>query len=290
MNAPKILIVGGSGKVGSAVVQALRQRDAHVRVLSRQPNPVAGGGGVEFVSADLLDPVSVRKALEGVDKVFLLNAVAPDELTQGLIVYGLARKLRLQHLVYLSVFRAEHFKDVPHFASKVAIADALHTFDLPFTLLRPNYFYQNDETFRPLLTGPGLYPPPLGPTGVSAVDVRDIAEAAASALLGGEEHQGKTYNLVGPAALSGPRAAAVWSEVLSREVRYPGENLDGFEEQMRQWSPAWLAYDIRTMFQAYLERGFVAGEGDVGTLTQLLGHAPRRYEDYARETGLAWQK
>ena len=289
MNISKLLIVGGSGKVGSEVVKALRQRGAHVRILSRKPNTAAPNEGVEFVTADLLDPVSVQKALDGVDRLFLLNAVVPDELTQGLIVYGLARKLQLKQIVYLSVFRADHFKDVPHFASKVAIEDALHTFDLPFTILRPNYFYQNDETFRPLLTGPGIYPPPLGPMGISAVDVRDIAEAAALALTT-DGHQGKTYNLIGPEVLSGPRAAAIWSEVLGRQVRYPGENLDSFEEQMRQRAPAWLAFDIRTMFQAYLERGFVAGEGDVETLTQLLGHAPRRYKDYARETGLAWQQ
>jgi hypothetical protein len=44
------------------------------------------------------------------------------------------------------------------------------------------------------------------------------------------------------------------------------------------------------MFQAYLERGFVAETGDVETLTQLLGHPPRRYEDFAAEAALDWQE
>jgi hypothetical protein len=43
------------------------------------------------------------------------------------------------------------------------------------------------------------------------------------------------------------------------------------------------------MFQGYLERGFVAKDGDIETLTKLLGHAPRRYEDFAKETVEAWQ-
>ncbi len=42
------------------------------------------------------------------------------------------------------------------------------------------------------------------------------------------------------------------------------------------------------MFQGYLERGFAAEAGDVETLTRLLGHAPRRYEDFARETAGLW--
>ena len=93
---------------------------------------------VEVVEGDLLDPVSVDKALDAVDKVYLLNAVVPDELTQGLIAYDLARKRKVQHVVYHSVFRADHFKDVPHFASKLAIESALREFDLPFTIIRPN--------------------------------------------------------------------------------------------------------------------------------------------------------
>jgi uncharacterized protein YbjT (DUF2867 family) len=78
-----------------------------------------------------------------VDKLYLLNAVLPDELTQGLIAYDLARKMKLKHVVYHSVFRVDHFKDVPHFAAKLAIENALE-FDVPFTIIRPNYFSQND--------------------------------------------------------------------------------------------------------------------------------------------------
>ena len=89
--------------------------------------------GVEVAIGDLLDPVSVQKALQGVDKLYLLNAVVPDELTQGLIAYDLAKRLKLKHIVYHSVFRVDHFKDVPHFASKLAIENALREFDVPFT-------------------------------------------------------------------------------------------------------------------------------------------------------------
>ena len=105
-----------------------------------------------------------------------------------------------------------------------------------------------------------------------------------------EGHQGKTYNLVGPDDLSGPGAASIWSGLLHREIRYGGEALDSWEEQMRQHAPSWIAFDMRMMFQGYLERGFAAGEADIKVLTQLLGHPPRSYEAFARETAFAWQK
>ncbi len=282
-----ILVTGSTGKVGSEVLKELGKRNVTVRALVRKPDAKLPEG-VEAVVGDLLDPVSVETALDGADKLYLLNGVAPDELTQGLIAYGLAKKLKLKHIVYHSVFRAEHFLDVPHFASKVAIESALKRFDIPFTIIRPNYFYQNDTSLKGVLMGPGIYPIPLGTPGISAVDIRDIAEAAALALTT-EGHEGKTYNLNGPEVLSAAAAASIWSALLGKKIQYTGEDMDAFEEQMRQKAPSWSAFDIRMMFQGYLERGFVAGDGDLETLTALLGHSPRRYEDFAKETVLEWQ-
>ena len=284
----KILVTGGTGRVGSEVVKELQKRKADIRLLVRK-NDAPTPTGVEAVMGDLIDPVSVEKAMAGVDKLYLLNAVLPDELTQGLIAYDLAKKLKLSHVVYHSVFRVERFKDVPHFASKLAIESALREFDVPFTIIRPNYFMQNDVTLKDALTKAGIYPMPLGQAGISAVDVRDIAEAAAIALTS-DGHFGKTYNLNGPEVVSGPKAAAIWSKVLGKEIRYSGDDMDAFEEQMRKRAPSWSAFDIRMMFQGYLERGFVAEDGDLETLTKLLGHAPRRYEDFARETFSKWQE
>jgi uncharacterized protein YbjT (DUF2867 family) len=286
----KILVTGGTGNTGGAVVKELLKRGARVRVLARkQPDKSKLPAGVEIAIGDLLDPVSVQKALDGADKLYLLNAVVPDELTQGLIAYGLAKRLKLKHIVYHSVFRVEHFKDVPHFASKLAIENAVREFDVPFTVIRPNYFFQNDATLRDPLTKAGIYPMPLGRVGISAVDVRDIAEATAITLTS-EEHYGKTYNLNGPEVLSGPKAASIWSALLGKEIRYSGDDMDAFEEEMRKRAPSWSAFDIRMMFQGYLERGFVAETGDIETLTDLLGHPPRGYEDFARETALSWEK
>jgi uncharacterized protein YbjT (DUF2867 family) len=193
----KILVIGGTGNVGAEVVKELQQRKADIRLLARKegtPTPQ----GVEVVIGDLLDPVSVEKAMHGLDK--FLNAVSPDELTPGLIPYNLAKKLRLRHIVYSSVFRVEHFKDVPHFASKLAIESVLREFEVRFTIVLPNYFIQNDDTLKDALIEADIYPAPLGNVGISVVDMRDIAEATAIVLTS-EEHNGKTYYRDGPEAV-----------------------------------------------------------------------------------------
>jgi uncharacterized protein YbjT (DUF2867 family) len=193
----KILVIKGPGKVGAEVVKELQKRKADIRPLARKegtPTPQ----GVEVVIGDLLDPVSVEKAMHGLDK--FLNAVSPDELTPGLIPYNLAKKLRLRHIVYSSVFRVEHFKDVPHFASKLAIESVLREFEVRFTIVLPNYFIQNDDTLKDALIEADIYPAPLGNVGISVVDMRDIAEATAIVLTS-EEHNGKTYYRDGPEAV-----------------------------------------------------------------------------------------
>ena len=121
MKYPTILVTGRTGKVGSEVVKELCKRNADVRVLVRKKDastPVAEG--IEAIVGDLLDPVSVEKAMAGLGKLYLLNAVVSNELTQGLIAYNLAKKHKLKQIVYHSVFNVDAFKDVPHFASKFA--------------------------------------------------------------------------------------------------------------------------------------------------------------------------
>lgn len=75
----KILVAGGTGNVGGAVVKELLKRRAQVRVLARkQPEPGRLPAGVEVALGDLLDPMSLEAAMDGVDRMFLVNAVAAD--------------------------------------------------------------------------------------------------------------------------------------------------------------------------------------------------------------------
>lgn len=284
----KILVTGGTGNVGGKVVSELLQRGANVRVLARKQPEEKVQAGVEVVIGDLLDPVAVEQAMRGADKLFLLNAVVADELTQALIAYGIAKRLALKHVTYLSVFKVEQFRDVPHFASKLAVEGALREFGVPFTILRPGYYIQNDLGLKDALTKAGVYPMPLGVAGIAAADIRDIAEAAAISLTE-EGHDGQTYDIVSPALISGPGNAALWSKLLGREIQYTGHDFDQWEQGMRARMPGWSAYDLRMMFQGYFDRGFASTETEAARLTKLLGHTPRSYEAFASETAGSWK-
>jgi uncharacterized protein YbjT (DUF2867 family) len=286
----KVLVVGATGTVGSEVVKALLQRGAEARAFTRtQPKPGTFPGAVEIALGDLGDPVSVAEAIKGVDELFLLIGSVADELTQALTAYGLAKRAGLKHVTYLSVFKADQFLEVPHFAAKFAVEEAIRTGGVPYTILRPAYFVQNERRLKPVLTGHGVYPIPAGNQGLAAVDVRDIAEVAALSLTT-EGHNGKTYDLVSSEMLTGPGAAATWSKLLGKKIVYAGHgDFDGFEAQLRNTGmPSWVAYDLRVMFQGYVERGLSNTEDQAARFAALLGHPPRTYSNFAAELANEW--
>jgi uncharacterized protein YbjT (DUF2867 family) len=288
----KVLVIGSTGRVGTEVVKALLLRGAGVRAFTRrQPKPGAFPDAVEIALGDLNDPVSVAEAMKGVDKLFLLigREGVPVELTQAITAYGLAKKAGLKHVTFVSVFKADQFLEVPHFANKNAIEEAIRAGGIPYTILRPAYFAQNESSFKSELIGPGVYPIPAGNQGLAVVDLRDLVEAAAISLTE-EGHSGKTYDLVSSEMLRGPHAAATWSRLLGKQIAYAGHaDFDGFEAQLREkGSPSWLAYDLRVMFQSFVERGFSNTEDQTARFAALLGHQPRTYSSFAEELAREW--
>lgn len=289
-----ILVTGSTGTIGRQVISQLQGKGVEVRALTRSPADARFPAGVAVQQGDLADIDSLRAAMVGVTTLFLLVPNVPDELTQAMLALTVAREAGVRGIVYLSVFKGEDYADVPHFAGKHTVERMIAAQSLPATILRPAYFIQNDLRMKESLVAMGVYGMPLGAKGVSMVDVRDIAEAAAVELLRREASPrplpAETYTLAGPDALTGEDLAAIWSNVLGRAVRYGGDDLAALEQRLRGISPAWLALDLRLMIGRYQSEGAVAAGEDVQRLTALLGHAPRRYQDFARDAAAQWRQ
>ncbi|TAX33543.1 SDR family oxidoreductase [Rhizobium leguminosarum] len=283
-----ILVTGATGNVGRQVVEHLVKRGADVRALVRDPSKAEFPAGVSVAQGDFLDVDSLRNAMSGVSTLFLLNAVVPAEFTQALIALNVARSAGIERIVYLSVIHADLYVNVPHFAGKFGVERMIEQMGFKATILRPAYFIQNDLTVKDVITGYGAYPMPIGPKGLAMIDVRDIAEIAALELLRREQAAEPLaldrINLVGPQTLAGTDIAAIWSDVLARPIHYGGDNTEGFEQNLKQFMPAWMAYDMRLMGERFLTDGMLPEAGDVERLTKLLGRPLRSYSAFAAET------
>lgn len=155
------------------------------------------------------------------------------------------------------------------------------------TILRPAYFMDNDTTIKDVISGYGIYPMPIGNKGLAMIDARDVGEIAAMELIRREQSSTplplNRINLVDPDTLTGADAAATWTEVLGRPIAYPGDDTAGFEQNLRQFMPSWMALDMRLMAERFLTDGMVPDAGDVDRLTTLLGRPLRSYRDYAAQ-------
>jgi len=186
------------------------------------------------------------------------------------------------------VHDVDHAPHLPHFGGKIGIEAAVMKCGLEWTIVRPNNFYQNDIWFKEALLNYGVYPQPIGNTGISRVDVRDIGEVAVLALTA-SGHSGKIYNLVGPEVVTGESTAEEWGHALGKPVQYAGDNLDAWEEQQRAYLPPSMLYDFKHMYAFFQKEGLKATPADIATQTKLLGHAPRSFAAYTKEMAAAWK-
>lgn len=282
-----ILVTGATGTVGRHVVEHLGRRGADVRALVRNPARADFPAGVDVAQGDLLDVDSLRAAFSGVSTLFLLNGVVPDEFTQALVALAAAREAGVERIVYLSVIHSDRYVNVPHFAGKFGVERMIERMGMHATILRPAYFMDNELTIKDAIAEYGIYPMPIGSTGIAMIDARDIGEIAAIELIRREEAAAplphSRINLVGPDTLTGPGAAAIWAQVLGREIAYPGEDLAGFEQTLRQVMPSWMALDMRLMAERFLTEGMVPEAGDVARLETMLGRPLRSYRDYVAQ-------
>jgi uncharacterized protein YbjT (DUF2867 family) len=283
-----ILVTGGTGTVGSQVVRELLARGQQVQVLTRDPGKAKLPTGVTAVQGDLGQVESVRRVFKGVDGVFLINTVSPTEIYEGLMAMCAMRLENVKRVVYVSVQDADKAAWLPHFGGKVGVEEAVRRSGIPFTILRPNNFYQNDYYYKDVLLQYGVYPQPIGSAGLSRVDVRDIAEAAAVALTS-SGHEGESYDLVGPEVHTGESTAAVWARALGKPIAYGGDDLEAWEKQSLQYMPDWAAFDFKNMYAFFQEHGLKATPEAIERQTRLLGHAPRSFGAFVGETASAWR-
>ena len=288
-----ILVTGSTGSIGSQVLAHLAGQGAEIHALVRAPDKAHLPAGVTAVQGDMTDIDSMRAALSKASTLFLLNAVVPDEVTQALITLNLAREAGIQRIVYFSVIHSDLYTNVPHFAGKFTVERMIEQLDLPATILRPAYFIQNDLRLKDAILGAGIYPMPIGNIGLSMVDTTDIGATAAHYLLKHENAPTplprETLNVVGPNQLTGTDIATIWSEVLNRPIKYAGDDVVGFERQMRAYAPGWMAYDMRLMLSRFQTDGMIAERNDVPRLEGVLGRKLHSYREFAVEAAKSWK-
>jgi uncharacterized protein YbjT (DUF2867 family) len=277
-----ILITGASGTVGRAVLDEVRKAGKPFKAMYRNAEDARRAPpGVATVLADFAEAKSLKQALQGVDTVFLVCSPIPQLLELEGNMIDACKQTGVRHIVLNSALGAGDYpKSFPGWHRKVE--DKLAASGVAYTILRPNGFLQNIVAYHaPSIRAQGAFYASMGNAKTSCIDVRDVALAAAKALIAPAEHAGKTYELNGPEAVSNDEIAARISRITGQTVSY----VDIPEEAQRKsmldlGMPEWQVTALLELQQYYVT-GKCGAVTDV--LAKLLGRPPITLEQYLNE-------
>lgn len=215
-----ILLTGASGSVGFELAKLMSARGVAAKAMVRSETAaekLKGLVGIEPVSGDFDDPASLEAALEGVKQAFLITNSTERAEGQQLAFVAAAKRAGVRHIVKLSQLHAAADSPVRFLRYHSAVEQAIRDSGMTFTFLRPNLFMQGLLGFRDTIVNTGKLFAPIGASKVSLIDIHDIAAVAFEALTA-PGHEGQTYDLTGPEALSHDDVASQIGAAIGRPV------------------------------------------------------------------------
>lgn len=259
----EILVLGATGKTGRRVVRTLESLDAKVRSASRS------------TGFDWNDPTTWKPFVHGAHAAYV---IAPEDPRMATPFVELAESSGLQRLVLLS---GRGLDETPEefFQGMQAAEKAVRAGTVPWTVLRANNFNQNfsEDVWHPEIRA-GRLSLPVDDTPEPFVDVQDIAEVATLVLTSNGEHDGQTYNLTGPEALTFTDALRKISPAIELVELTPAEYHDAL---LSQGVPEAEAAELNAVYEA-MRKGLLATPTD--DITRLLGRPATSFDTYVATT------
>ncbi len=278
-----ILITGATGSIGSELVKQLSAKNISFRAMVRakdKATDLAASTGAQVIEGDFNDTPSIEKALEGIERAFLLTNSTDQAEKQQIAFVDAAAKAGVKHIVKQSQWAADKNSPVRFLRYHAAVENKIKESGIAYTFLRPNLFMQGLLSFKQTIKEQGEFFAAIGEAKISIVDVRDIAAVALEALTT-EGHENKIYNITGPEALTHQQMALYLSEALGKPIRFtdvpPDAMLQGL---LAAHLPQWMAEGLIEDYAHYAR-----GEASViaNDIANVTGKSPFDFKTFAND-------
>lgn len=226
MPSPLIAVTGSTGQLGGRLALRLAAEGASQRLIVRDPARAPALAHAEVaVAGGYSDDAVMRTALDGADSLFLVSGrESADRVEQHIAAIDAAVDAGVRRIVYVSFVGAAPEATFTLARQHWATEQHLRSSGLVFTILRDSLYH----AMLPAMVGDdGVIRGPAGDGRVASVSHDDVADVATAVLLDAREHEhdGKTYDVTGPEALSLAEVAAQLSRSTGRDVRYENETV-----------------------------------------------------------------
>ncbi len=275
-----LLITTPRGKVGSELVRLLQAQGAPLRLGAHSVAATRSAfPGLEVVPLDYYDAASIEAAVRGVQAIYLASpGDSPAEPEQRLV--DAAKRAGAKKVVKLSALGADR-TDTP----LRRVERHVEASGLAWTIVRPNWFFQNFSTSQADTIRGGTITEPAGEGKTSFLDARDIAAVAALALTT-PKHDGRAYALTGAEALDRHEVADVFARELDRPVTYVSLSDEQFQAALRDVAPAGYVALLSALYADVRAGATALVTGDV---EQILGRPPISLAQFVRDHRPVWR-
>ena len=277
-----ILLTGATGTTGSATVALLRETKRPFRIMSRDAARARRqfGEGPDYVEGDFARPASLDAAFDGIESLSLLCAFSEAMVELELNAVEAARRAGVRRIVKMSAIKAA--PDAPTTIRRWhgVIERRIDESGIARTHLWPNAFMQNFRRFAPLIKERGEFYAPVGDARISLVEIEDVAAVTVAALTE-DGHDGRTYEITGPEAISYAECAAILSEELGKPVRYVSVSDDEARAALGAAGIGPEAAHALVEIDGLFREGFGAPVTDI--VERVTGRSPRDFRAFARD-------
>ena len=284
-----ILVTGATGLNGKELLRVLSASGVAVRALVRNPakaEAIAALPNVEIVQGDMAHPETLAAGLRGVDRAMLISSSDPMMLDVQTNFIDAAKKAGVKHVVKLSGIMPELDSAFRFARMHGEIEKRLEASGMAFTHLRagefmPAYFRQVSN-----ITAKGAMFLPMEDARIASIDVGDIAEIAAKVLTGAG-HEGKTYPLTGPQALTMTEVAEKLSAATGNTIRYVNVPPEAARQaQLAAGMPPYLA---DALFELFAERRNGKEAKVWPDAELLLDRRPTSFDEFAKRNAAVFR-
>ena len=279
----KILITGATGNIGKELTKYLSAKGVPFRAMVRSKinaNELLDIQGTEIIEGDFNDPESLKNALKGIEKAFLLTNSSELAEKQQRNFIEAAAITGLKHIVKLSQWAADENSPVRFLRYHAVIENLIKGSGMTYTFLRPNLFMQGLLGFRETIIKQGQFFGAIGNSEISMIDIRDIAATAGEALTTAG-HEGKIYNLTGPESLSHSEIADKLSAATGRRIQFVEISPDTlYHTLLKVGFPEWQAAGLVEDYAHY--KAGEASEIHCG-VKEATGKEPITFEQFSEE-------
>ncbi|MDA8371873.1 MAG: SDR family oxidoreductase [Nocardiopsaceae bacterium] len=272
-------ITGATGEIGGRVAARLARRKVAQRLIVRDINRAPELPGASAAMAAYEETAAFERAAKGVDTLFLVSATeAADRVDQHISAVDAALAAGVTRIVYLSflsagpaavfTFARDHFFTEAHIRST----------GVSFTFLRPSLYLDLVPSW---IDDQRVIRGPAGQGRVAWVARDDVADAAAAVLAEGAAHDGRTYDLTGPEAVTLGQTVERLSALVGTAIYYVPETWEeALASRRPSGAPEWMIEGWASSYAA-----IAAGELDVVStaVPDLTGRPARSIEGFLRK-------